>query len=341
MHRDKCLSDPPLMPRLTSTQRQAALESAAAATPVVEIAHMSGVWPSTIYRTIDRDAEENPRPVGHPVIHSEEDVDRCEELLRDLVLQGKDLNWSSLVGEVHRLLSIKISRRTLREHLQRRGWTLRASVVRPVLSAATRAKRLTWCKKYSRTSHRFWVFSDECKIEIFRKPRKVITRRGETRQIKFRPNPVLSVQVWGGVSYDGRTPLHFLEGRLDGEGHKRNLEEFIADDVRTVAGRRGTLLQDNAPAHTSRIALRTLAELELPYVFLPPTSPDLNAVENVWKDLKLRVQERDPQTLAGLKDAVHHAWHAIPQAIIQHHIAHLADRKSRIILNHGGPLARE
>ena len=41
---------------------------------------------------------------------------------------------------------------------------------------------------------------------------------------------------------------------------------------------------------------------------LPPHSPDLNPIENLWADLKRRVEAHHPRSIAELKEIVTLEW---------------------------------
>src|SRR4051812_33899520 len=60
-------------------------------------------------------------------------------------------------------------------------------------------------------------------------------------------------------------------------------------------------LWDNDAKHTSGIVQQWLHNNGITKMDYPPRSPDINIVENVWNDVKLRVEKRNPNTEAELK----------------------------------------
>ena len=92
--------------------------------------------------------------------------------------------------------------------------------------------------------------------------------------------------VWGGISFDARTELVFIEnGTLTAH---RYLTEVLEDHVvpfMVILGDDATFMHDNARPHT-RFAW-------------PTRSPDLNPIEDIWDDMGglLRDMCRPPEML--------------------------------------------
>ncbi len=63
----------------------------------------------------------------------------------------------------------------------------------------------------------------------------------------------------------------------------------------------------------------------------PPQSPDLNPIENLWNELKLRVRKRLPQTLNELEKFVLEEWEQIPDDHIKNYCESFEDRLKKVI----------
>jgi len=57
-------------------------------------------------------------------------------------------------------------------------------------------------------------------------------------------------------------------------------------------------------AFLRRIREANSEKLNISLVYLPPYSPDLNPIENVWKSVKRAVSERSPLNVEELKEAI-------------------------------------
>ena len=97
-------------------------------------------------------------------------------------------------------------------------------------------------------------------------------------------------------------------------------------------------VDDNARPHRVAIVTEALRNNNKTCLNLPPKSPDLNPIENIWSNLKLRIrkQENPPQTIADLEGAIGEEWDNIPQDLINNIIDSMP--RCRMVVNQrGGP----
>ena len=106
------------------------------------------------------------------------------------------------------------------------------------------------------------------------------------------------------MSSSGKTPLVFLlQGKtLNAEEFKTILKDSVVDDdTKLFEGSKWMLLHDGAHAHRAK----TIKEWTEIHPFLasedfPPTSPDLNIIENVWASMKAKIYAKPIQTTIGV-----------------------------------------
>ena len=93
--------------------------------------------------------------------------------------------------------------------------------------------------------------------------------------------------------------------------------------------------QDNDPKHTSRVIKRWLFDNGVQCMDFPPYSPDLNPIENLWSDLKRRVEKRNARDVEELEVQLREEW-AATDLIFLSHLSHSMVRRCKaVVANHG------
>jgi transposase len=95
-----------------------------------------------------------------------------------------------------------------------------------------------------------------------------------------------------------------FDGAINGERFLAYVEQALAPTL----GRGDVVIMDNLPAHKVQGVREAIAAQGAHLLYLPPYSPDLNPIEQVFAKLKALLRTAATRTVDAL-------WHAIGQAL--------------------------
>jgi len=115
------------------------------------------------------------------------------------------------------------------------------------------------------------------------------------------------------MSYNGTSFLTNVNGHLNGAGYINVLENSAIPSAHLLGfGDDFWFQDDGAPCHRSRLVAEWKAENNLSCLSWPPQSPDLNPIENVWRNVKLGLKQLRPRNLQELEDNACNIWNNFP-----------------------------
>uniref|UniRef100_A0A8C4THD9 Tc1-like transposase DDE domain-containing protein n=1 Tax=Erpetoichthys calabaricus TaxID=27687 RepID=A0A8C4THD9_ERPCA len=85
-------------------------------------------------------------------------------------------------------------------------------------------------------------------------------------------------------------------------------ENLLQSALDLRLGRRFIFQQDNDPKHTAKISKEWLQDNSVNVLEWPSQSPDLNLIEQLWRDLKMAVHRRFPSNLMELERCCKEEW---------------------------------
>ena len=145
--------------------------------------------------------------------------------------------------------------------------------------------------------------------------------------------------VWGGITYNARTPLIFVEGNLTAARYIAEiLEPVVLPFLEANPGVR-FFQQDNAGPHSAWLTRDSLDDHEVNVMDWPPYFPDFNPIEHLWDQLKTAIARcrPSPRNKQELITAAQEEWDAaIPQSSIQTLINSMRHRCTACVDADGG-----
>ncbi|CDQ82348.1 unnamed protein product [Oncorhynchus mykiss] len=230
----------------------------------------------------------------------------------------------------------RTTRQDLVNDLKRAGTT----VSKKTISNTLRRHGLKSCSARKEWEKVMW--SDETKIELFglNSTRRVWRKKKDEYNPK---NTIPTVKhgggniiLWGCFSAKGTGRLHLIEGRMDGAMYREILANNLLPSVRALKMGRGWVFQhDNDPKHTARATKEWLRKKHLKVLEWASQSPDLNPIENLWRELKVRIAQRQPRNLKDLEKVCMEEWAKIPAAVCANLVKNYRKRMISVIAKKG------
>uniref|UniRef100_A0AAY5KXN1 Sleeping Beauty transposase HTH domain-containing protein n=1 Tax=Esox lucius TaxID=8010 RepID=A0AAY5KXN1_ESOLU len=117
-----------------------------------------------------------------------------------------------------------------------------------------------------------------------------------------------------------------------GTMYREMLANNLLPSVRTLKmGRSWVFQHDNDPKHTARATKEWLRKKHLKVLEWPSQSPDLN----LWRELKIRIAQRQPRNLKDLEKVYKEEWAKIPAAVCANLVKNNRKHMISVIANKG------
>jgi transposase len=278
--------------------------------------------------------------------HSVTDADRSgrprcttDDTDQDIMLHS-DAHVNDVPKDIVRALDLDVSARTVRRRLNEIDLH---SCIQRAEHENVRA-RIAFAEGYSRWTEEDWsrvMFSDETHFYLGHHGREYVQRppgaaldpkytRKENEQLKGK------VSLWGCICADGLGHAELFDESLTAQRYQSILRlNLVSSALQFWPRGQWWFQQDNATPHNAGTSHDWFENHGIDVIEWPAWSPDLNPIEELWNDLKVRVYGRHPKTMEELERFVTEEWAATDLSFIARICRNMPHRLQAVVANNG------
>lgn len=242
---------------------------------------------------------------------------RCTNVNQDRLIVER-ARADRFVNTTQIAAQIQISNSTVRRRLNESGLKHRIPAKKPFLTQRHKDIRLAFAARYLNydfnkvcfMDEKVFCSSDNGRVSLWR----VDNSRYHERNILLNERSGrITNAYWGWMSKNSLGELVEISGRMNSMQYKSILEDSFLPTAQVVyPGEHITFIQDNSSIHNSHIVQNWINDQQrrgvLTLIKLPPKSPDLNPIENLWGKMVQQWDTSQARTRENLKRHVYNIW---------------------------------
>ena len=161
-------------------------------------------------------------------------------------------------------------------------------------------RRARWMKYQSRIDPARLVFIDETWTKPNMAPLRGWAPRGERLVDKVPHGRWRTLTFLAALRYDRIDAPCVLDGPIDGASFLAYVKQFLVPTLRPG----DVVIMDNLGSNKSKAVRRAIVDAGAHRLFLPPYSPDLNPIEQVFSKLKHLIRKDRERTIENLRHRI-------------------------------------
>ena len=311
--------------------------------PTKRVAASYGIGRSTLYKKYKNFCNEGR--LGWKKVERREKMSQEE---KEAILRVVQRQPFISRDDIRRKLNLSISNSTVTKYIKQFKISNRISPNKFQVQPDHRMERLSFAsirRNWTLYDWTKYIFTDESGMDNGGGARKRVWRSVNARFdpdfVHYRQNKTFRVNFFSWVSIYGVGKLYFYD-RMDSELYC----EIATDMMQTLRAQFGAqdfrIIHDNARISCSRFTENFIETNGISQHFehIPPYSPDMNIIENLWALVKRKVRERTNQfgrvqSRGEFESLIADEWQSIPPNIVINLYNSLPNRMAAIIENKG------
>ena len=122
-----------------------------------------------------------------------------------------------------------------------------------------------------------------------------------------------------------------FHSNINASVYKELLHQYTLPNLRKETVETPIFMQDHAPCHKAKTVLSFLEEEGIDVMRWPPQGPDRNLFENVWKIIRYKAQNRNPQNIDQLIVFMKEKWESVSTPTCKELISLCGQRYNEVI----------